>query len=132
MGVVDGAGVGVDPAGQIHCHPRNPGRGQAVDDPVGRLAQRSASAQAHHAVDGDIRDRKTRAHRLRVVDPPADTAQGDQAASVCAVRVEHHGVDATATGPEHRAGVERVAPVVAGTDQQLHRPAIEAPGALPQ
>ena len=137
VGVVDGAGVGVDAAGQVDGHPRHSGRSEVCDDPVRRGAQGAGAAQAHHAVDRHVGGSHVRGQRARTpvprpANPPARTTQRGQPAGVCTVRVQQHGVDPAPTAPQHRPGVEGVSPVVAGADQQQHRPAVDAARALAQ
>ncbi|EFV91612.1 hypothetical protein ES5_10127, partial [Dietzia cinnamea P4] len=80
--LVNGARVGVDPAGQVHRHPRHASSGQAPDYPRRRLTQRSPAVQTHHTVDGDIGDGYVGAHGLRAAHPPARAAQGGETTCV--------------------------------------------------
>ena len=124
VGALELAGVDRDSARDVDGDDRD-----AVDPGERRRrvgSQPGAAADADDPVDDDVGPGPTvGVGVVRLLDPPAGGPQRGQAALVDPVGQQPR-LDRTAAPGEHRAGVQRVAAVVAGPDQQQHPPAVPA------
>jgi hypothetical protein len=124
------AGVRVHPAGQVHRDHGGPGGGFGQRRGAG--PEPAGAADADDAVEHQPRlaGRRQRVRSGRH-GPPAGRGERGEAAAVGALRREQDGGDGGAAAGQPGAGVERVAAVVAGADQERHRRPVHPPARAP-
>lgn len=120
---VDRTGIGVDPARQI----RRDDRRLDPRHELRRLRpQRPAPGDADDAIDHQIRPAQVGPH------PATGFPQRRKTFRMRTLRIQQHRIDRNTAAPQEISRPQCVPTVVAGADQQRHRPPRDTPGARPQ